>query len=71
MYTAKQAAPAGPFLVRVKTGMNIRKGPGTNYPAYRDCPVGIYTIVKTDGDWGELKAGGWIYIAQPRWVERI
>ena len=72
VYTGKQAAPAVPFLVKVKTGMNIRKGPGTNYyPAYRDCPVGIYTIVKTDGDWGELKAGGWIYIAQPRWVERI
>ncbi len=71
VYTGKQAAPAVPFLVKVKTGMNIRKGPGTNYPAYRDCPVGIYTIVKTDGDWGELKAGGWIYIAQPRWVERV
>ena len=28
------AKPDVPFLVRVKTGMNIRKGPGTNYPAY-------------------------------------
>ena len=71
VYTSKQAAPAVPFLVKVKTGMNIRKGPGTNYPAYRDCPVGVYTIVETSGDWGRLKAGGWIYIAQPRWVERI
>ena len=61
-----------PFLVKVKTGMNIRKGPGTGYPAYRDCPVGIFTIVEVseDGDWGRLKSGGWIYIAQPRWVER-
>ena len=59
-----------PFLIRVKTGMNIRKGPGTNYPAYRDCPVGVFTIVETDGDWGRLKAGGWLYIANSRWVER-
>ena len=66
------AKPDVPFLVHVKTGMNIRKGPGTGYPAYRDCPVGIFTIVEVspDGDWGRLKAGGWIYIAQPRWVER-
>ena len=60
-----------PFLIRVKTGMNIRKGPGTNYPAYRDCPVGVFTIVETDGDWGRLKAGGWLYIANSRWTERI
>lgn len=60
-----------PFLIRVKTGMNIRKGPGTNYPAYRDCPVGIFTIVETSGDWGRLKAGGWLYIANSRWTERI
>lgn len=60
------------FLIRVKTGMNIRKGPGTNYPAYRDCPApGVYTIVETDGDWGRLKAGGWLYIANSRWTERI
>lgn len=61
-----------PFLIRVKTGMNIRKGPGTNYPAYRDCPVGVFTIVEVspDGDWGRLKAGGWLYIANSRWVER-
>ena len=66
------AKPDVPFLVKVKTGMNIRKGPGTNYPAYRDCPVGVFTIVEVspDGDWGRLKAGGWLYIAQPRWVER-
>ena len=69
----KKADASGvPFLVKVKTGMNIRKGPGTNYPAYRDCPVGVFTIVEVspDGDWGRLKAGGWLYIAQPRWVER-
>lgn len=66
------AKPDVPFLVKVKTGMNIRKGPGTNYPAYRDCPVGVFTIVEVsgDGEWGRLKAGGWLYIAQPRWVER-
>ena len=81
-YSPAETAPAAdtqpaktdgtPFLVKVKTGMNIRKGPGTTYTAYRDCPVGIFTIVEVspDGDWGRLKAGGWIYIAQPRWVER-
>ncbi len=73
VYTGKktETEPVKSFLVKVKTGMNVRRGPGTSYPAYRDCPVGIYTVVKTDGDWGELKAGGWIYIAQPRWVERV
>ena len=66
------AKPDVPFLVKVKTGMNIRKGPGTNYPAYRDCPIGVFTIVEVspDGDWGRLKAGGWLYIANSRWVER-
>ena len=59
------------FLVRVKVGMNVRRGPGTSYPAYRDAAPGIYTIIKTDGDWGALKAGGWIYIAESRWVERV
>ena len=72
VYTAKQKDPAVPFLVRVKTGLNVRRGPGTEWPSYRDCPApGVYTIVETSGDWGRLKAGGWIYIAQPRWVERI
>lgn len=65
--------PAVPFLVKVKTGMNVRRGPSINDPAYRDCPVGVYTVVEvsSNGDWGRLKAGGWIYIAQPRWVERV
>ena len=74
IYTGKkkeEPEPVKSFLVKVKTGMNVRKGPGMSYPAYRDAAPGIYTIIKTDGDWGNLKAGGWIYIAQPRWVERV
>ena len=67
----KKTEPAGSFLIRVKTAMNIRKGPSTNDPADRTAKPGVYTVVETDGDWGRLKAGGWIYLANPAWVERI
>lgn len=51
------------YLVRVTAnGLNIRRGPGTNYDiegVIRD--RGIYTIVETRGNWGKLKSGaGWI-----------
>lgn len=51
------------FLVKVTAdGLNIRKGPGTNYSingVIRD--KGVYTIVETNGNWGRLKSGaGWI-----------
>ena len=57
-----------PYLVRVKiSDLNIRKGPGTNYPKTgKYTGVGTFTIVdEADGQgasrWGKLKSGtGWI-----------
>lgn len=63
-----------PFLVKVKIrDLNIRKGPGTNYPT-----IGIFTgkgkftIVETNKaqTWGRLKSGvGWIYIGNKSWTK--
>ncbi len=54
----------GIYKVTVK-GLNIRKGPGTNYDivgVIRD--KGSYTIVKVSGSWGYLKSkAGWINIS--------
>jgi N-acetylmuramoyl-L-alanine amidase CwlA len=52
-----------PFLVKVTAdALNVRQGPGTNYSitgVIKD--KGVYTIVKTNGNWGRLKSGaGWI-----------
>ena len=69
--TDKKTDPAGSFLIRVKCEMNIRRGPSINNPADRTAKPGVYTITETDGDWGRLKAGGWIYLANSAWVERI
>ena len=51
------------YKVKILNGaLNIRQGPGTNYPivdVIRD--RGVYTIVETKGTWGKLKSGkGWI-----------
>lgn len=53
------------FRVRVKVNkLNIRKGAGTEYPVVTTCGKGVYTIVKTNGNWGCLKSGaGWINIS--------
>ena len=54
-----------PYLVRVKSEIEIRKGPGTGYgKAGRKCPVGIFTIVEEKDGWGKLKSGvGWIKLS--------
>ena len=50
-------------MVKINTAvLNVRKGPGTNYPitttVKRDQ---VYTIVEEKGGWGKLKSGaGWI-----------
>ena len=57
-----------PYLVRVKIpDLNIRKGPGTNYPKTgKYTGVGTFTIVDEAAGqgasrWGKLKSGsGWI-----------
>lgn len=57
----------GSYIVKVTCdALNVRTGPGTNYPiakhknhCIRD--KGKYTIVETKGNWGKLKSGaGWI-----------
>ena len=52
-------------------GLNIRKGPGTNYSingVIRD--KGVYTIVETNGNWGRLKSGaGWISLTYTQRLE--
>lgn len=50
-------------LAKVTTSvLNIRKGPGTNYPVCGQIKdKGTYTIVETINGWGKLKSGaGWI-----------
>lgn len=55
------------YLVQVTTNnLNIRQGPGTNYPSNGFMTPGTYTIVKESSGqgsslWGKLKSGaGWI-----------
>ena len=65
---AEKEKASKPYLVRVKIpDLNIRKGPGTNYPKTgKYTGVGTFTIVdEADGmgasRWGKLKSGsGWI-----------
>ena len=56
-------APAVPYVARI-TGdvVNVREGPGTQYPIVRTVRRGeAYTIVEVSGNWGRLKSGvGWI-----------
>ena len=62
--------PAGYHVKVLTDALNIRKGPGTNYPiagVIRD--RGVYTIVQTKGTWGKLKSGaGWISLG---WCSKI
>ena len=55
------------YIVRVTAkDLNIRQGPGTNYPSNGYMTPGIYTIVQESSGqgssaWGKLKSGaGWI-----------
>lgn len=54
------------FRVKVSIDdLNMRTGPGTNNPRIGYIPVGVYTIVETNGNWGRLKAqqkynGKWV-----------
>lgn len=52
-----------PVLVRVVvSALNIRSGPGTNYPVVgRIWDMGLYVLTSVSGKWGKLKNGkGWI-----------
>lgn len=63
----KQVYPAMSQTVRVTaSALNIRSGPGTNYPVVNTIAHGgVYTVVEEDAGWGLLKAykdnrDGWI-----------
>lgn len=55
------------FKVKVSIpDLNIRRGPGTNYPSRGFTGVGIFTVVDTEGDWYLLKSfsknrDGWVH----------
>ena len=58
-----QPAPAFPYTVKVLVDeLNIRSGPGTNYPIVGSIKDhGVYTIVAEQNGFGKLKSGaGWI-----------
>ena len=60
---ATQPVPALPYTARVITEtLNVRSGPGTNYPIVRTVGLGsVYTIVEEQNGFGRLKSGvGWI-----------
>ena len=60
---APTPAPACPYTVKVMVDeLNIRSGPGTNYPIVGTIKDhGVYTIVQEQNGWGKLKSGaGWI-----------
>jgi len=40
--------------------LNVRSGPGTNYPVVVVLPEGARVVViELKGSWGRLKSGGW------------
>ena len=60
---ATKTPEAAGYKVKIlHSALNIRQGPGMNYPivgVIRD--RGVYTIVETKSTWGKLKSGkGWI-----------
>lgn len=63
--TVQPIVTTNTYKVRVTcNALNIRKGPGTNYPV-TGCITdkGVYTIVETNGRWGKLKSGaGYIHL---------
>lgn len=56
------AAGAAEYKYEVTVSdLNIRKGPGTNYPSAGHTGKGTFTIIAESGGWGYLKSGaGWI-----------
>lgn len=73
-----QQAPAEPeekhdFLVRVLVdNLNIREEPSMSAKVVGVTGKGVFTIVETQNGWGKLKSGaGWIYIDNPRYVNKL
>ena len=64
-------APAAAYLVKINTDvLNVRKGPGTNYPIVTQVKRGsVYTIVAEELGWGKLKSGiGYIKLSYTKKV---
>ena len=61
--TTPTPAPACPYVVRIMADvLNVRSGPGTQYPVVRTVVKGeAFTIIDISSNWGKLKSGvGWI-----------
>lgn len=59
----------GTRLVKIDTDtLNVRSGPGTGHKVTTTVKRGqIYTIVATQGSWGQLKSGaGWIHLGHTK-----
>ena len=74
---SSESAPAGSFLIKAKTPLNIRTGPGVEYD-----PVGVldtkykYTIIELKkasdgGTWGKLKSGAGYVNVSEKYVTRV
>lgn len=64
-------APAKGYVVRITADeLNVREGPGTEYPIVQTVRRGeAFTIMQTQGEWGYLKSGvGWINLG---YTERV
>lgn len=65
--------PQCPYIVRITaTVLNVRTGPGTQYPIARTVVKGeAFTIVEQSDNWGRLKSGaGWICLDYTEPVKR-
>ena len=65
--------PTCPYIVRITaTVLNVRSGPGTQYPIVRTVVKGeAFTIVEQRDNWGRLKSGvGWICLDYTEPVKR-
>jgi len=65
--------PQCPYIVRITAAvLNVRKGPGTQYPITTSVVKGeAFTIVEQSDNWGKLKSGaGWICLDYTEPVKR-
>lgn len=70
MVVAVKKTTGGKYVVDTKgSSLTVRSGPGTSNARTGSLKKGaVVDIVKTTGDWKQLKSGGWVhgdYLAQP------
>lgn len=62
---------AGYYRVTPRIGLNIRKGPGTNYGVIRAVPKGTeLKITEISGQWGKCDTG-WVYMYYTEYIAPI